>query len=103
VYTAGGRCALLYALFYVALTRASRGVYVLTNRRQPSRYIQELCEIAGDEVRFETVDGAELSQCPTWLVGQLVGRRSKEGSMFRECNQFPGCKHTEPASVVRRR
>ncbi|WP_265336219.1 UvrD-helicase domain-containing protein [Mesorhizobium sp. B2-1-8] len=90
-------------LFYVALTRASRGVYMLTNRRQPSRYIQELCEIAGDEVRFETVEGAELSQCPACLVGQLVERRNKDGSMFRGCNQFPDCKHTEPASVVRRR
>jgi DNA helicase-4 len=42
-------------LFYVALTRAIRGVYMITNRRAPSRYISELCEIAGDEVRFETI------------------------------------------------
>ncbi|BCG69846.1 hypothetical protein MesoLj113a_10040 [Mesorhizobium sp. 113-1-2] len=90
-------------LFYVALTRASRGVYMLTNRRQPSRYIQELCEIAGDEVRFETIEGAELNQCPACLVGQLVERRNKDGSMFRGCNQFPDCKHTGPARAVRTR
>ncbi|MER8466212.1 topoisomerase DNA-binding C4 zinc finger domain-containing protein [Mesorhizobium sp. M1396] len=76
---------------------------MLTNRRQPSRYIKELCEIAGDEVRFETVEGAELSQCPACLVGQLVERRNEDGSKFRGCNQFPDCKHTEPKSVVRRR
>lgn len=90
-------------LFYVALTRASRGVYMITNRRQPSRYIHELCQIAGEEVRFETIEGAELSQCPACLVGQMVERRNKDGSMFRGCNQFPDCKHVEPASAVRRR
>lgn len=41
-------------LFYVALTRASRGVFLLTNSREPSRYIRELSEIAGDNLRFET-------------------------------------------------
>ncbi|MFB9982655.1 UvrD-helicase domain-containing protein [Mesorhizobium kowhaii] len=90
-------------LFYVALTRASRGVYMFTSLRQPSRYIRELCEIAGDDVRFETIDGVNLRQCPTCLVGQLVERRSKSGSMFCACNQFPDCKHTEPASVVQGR
>lgn len=88
-------------LFYVALTRASRGVYMITNRRQPSRYIRELCEIAGDEVRFETIEGAALSQCPACLVGQLVERRNKNGAVFRGCNQFPDCKHAEPAAADR--
>ena len=84
-------------LFYVALTRASRGVYLLTNRRQPSRYIRELCEIAGDEIRFETIDGTPLSQCPICLVGQMVEKRNREGVAFSGCNQFPECKHSEPA------
>ena len=34
-------------LFYVALTRASRGSFLLVNNRQPSRYIRELVEIGG--------------------------------------------------------
>ncbi|MER8524557.1 topoisomerase DNA-binding C4 zinc finger domain-containing protein [Mesorhizobium sp. M1088] len=76
---------------------------MLTNRRQPSRYIRELCEIAGEEVRFETIEGVELSQCPACLVGQLVERRNKDGSMFRGCNQFPECDHTGPAAMVRGR
>lgn len=84
-------------LFYVALTRASRGVYLLTNRRQPSRYIRELCEIAGDEIRFETIDGTLLSQCPVCLVGQMVEKRNRDGVAFSGCNQFPECKHSEPA------
>src|SRR3546814_17497350 len=66
-------------LFYVALTRASRGTFILCNRRKPSRYIRELCEIAGDDVRFEAVDGKELDQCPRCLVGQMVERHEIGG------------------------
>jgi DNA helicase-4 len=82
-------------LFYVALTRASRGAYLITNSRQPSRYIRELCEIAGDEIRFETIGGAALRQCPKCLVGQMVEKRNRNGTVFSGCNQFPDCKHSE--------
>ncbi len=82
-------------LFYVALTRASRGAYLVTNSRQPSRYIRELCEIAGNEVRFETIEGAALRQCPVCLVGQMVEKRNKNGAVFCGCNQFPDCRHSE--------
>ncbi|RWP01598.1 MAG: DNA helicase UvrD [Mesorhizobium sp.] len=95
-------------LFYVALTRASRGVYLFTNCRQPSRYIRELCEIAGNEVRFETIEGAALRQCPVCLVGEMVEKRNRNGTVFCGCNQFPDCKHSEggpaqPSARLRRR
>jgi DNA helicase IV len=83
-------------LFYVALTRASRGVFLLTNSREPSRYIRELSEIAGDNLRFETVDGDLLRQCPACRVGQLVERRGRNNSRFFGCNQYPDCDHTSP-------
>ncbi|MFC0804596.1 MULTISPECIES: UvrD-helicase domain-containing protein [Sinorhizobium] len=86
-------------LFYVALTRASRGVYIVTNSRQPSRYIRELCEIAGAEVRFETTEGAVLRQCPTCLVGQIIEIRNRDGSVFCGCNQFPDCSRAERGPV----
>lgn len=81
-------------LFYVALTRASRGTFLLANDRKPSRYIRELCEIAGENVRFETVDGEELDQCPSCLVGQMVERQGPNGSTFCGCNQYPNCRNT---------
>lgn len=95
-------------LFYVALTRASRGVYLITNSRQPSRYLRELCEIAGDEVRFQTIEGAALRQCPVCLVGEMVEKRNRNGTVFCGCNQFPDCKHSEggpaePSARLRRR
>lgn len=81
-------------LFYVALTRASRGVFVLTNSREPSRYIRELSDIAGDDLRFESIDGDPLHQCPKCRVGQLVERIGRESSRFLGCNQYPECDHT---------
>lgn len=85
-------------LFYVALTRASRGTFLLANDRKPSRYIRELCEIASENVRFETVDGEELDQCPSCLVGQMVERRGPNGSVFLGCNQYPICRHTKQST-----
>jgi len=82
-------------LFYVALTRASRGVFLLTNSREPSRYIRELSEIAGDNLRFETIDGELVRQCPACHVGQLVERRGRNNRRFLGCNQFPDCDHTQ--------
>jgi DNA helicase IV len=82
-------------LFYVALTRASRGVYLLTNSREPSRYIRELSEIAGDNLRFETIDGNPVRQCPVCRVGQLVERQGRNNQRFLGCNQYPDCGHTE--------
>ncbi|MET3616160.1 DNA helicase-4 [Rhizobium aquaticum] len=81
-------------LFYVALTRARRGVFLLTNSREPSRYIRELSEIAGENLRFETVDGDGLNQCPVCRVGYLVERTGRNKSRFFGCNQYPECAHT---------
>lgn len=81
-------------LFYVALTRASRGVFLLMNARQPSRYVQELAEIAGDNLRLETIDGEALDQCPKCRVGHVVKKESRKGSMFLACTQYPDCDHT---------
>ncbi|ANM13537.1 UvrD-helicase domain-containing protein [Rhizobium sp. N324] len=81
-------------LFYVALTRASRGVFLLTNSREPSRYIRELSEIAGDNLRFESIDGEPLHQCPKCRIGQLVERKGRDNGGFLGCNQYPECDHT---------
>lgn len=83
-------------LFYVALTRASRGVFILSNQRKPSRYIRELQDIAGDDIRFESVDGTPLEICPRCEVGHMVQRRARNGQAFMGCNQYPNCRHTTP-------
>ncbi|MBO9101215.1 topoisomerase DNA-binding C4 zinc finger domain-containing protein [Rhizobium sp. K1/93] len=87
-------------LFYVALTRASRGVFLLMDGRQPSRYIHELANIAGSNFRLETIEGEALPQCPTCHVGHLVEKKRKTGGRFLGCNQYPDCNHT--AQLARR-
>jgi DNA helicase-4 len=82
-------------LFYVALTRASRGTFLLCNDRDPSRYIKELREIAGDNVQYESIDGRPIRQCPSCHSGQLVKRTGPKGSSFIGCSTFPTCRHTE--------
>ncbi|MCK3777322.1 topoisomerase DNA-binding C4 zinc finger domain-containing protein [Ensifer sesbaniae] len=83
-------------------------MYLVADSRQPSRYIRELCEIAGDDIRFETTEGTALRQCPTCLVGQIVEKRNRDGSVFCGCSQFPDCSRTErvpprPAPRLRRK
>lgn len=85
-------------LFYVALTRASRGTFILYDHSRPSRYIAELCDIAGDDVRFETVDGARLWQCPACVTGQLVDRVDEGGATIVGCSRHPGCEHSRPTT-----
>lgn len=63
--------------------------------RQPSRYIHELSEIAGADLRFETVDGSAVHQCPACLVGRMVERSGWNKSAFLGCSQYPDCDHTE--------
>jgi len=82
-------------LFYVALTRARRGVYMLTNSRAPSHFVHELRGIAGSEMRFETIDGQELIPCPACVEGQLVERRRRDdGKAFWGCSRYPSCDYT---------
>ncbi len=84
-------------LFYVAFTRARRGVFLLTSSREPSRYIREISEIAGENLRFETIDGEPLHQCPACRVGQLIERKGRNNTRFLGCNQYPECDHTQRA------
>ena len=83
-------------LFYVALTRASRGTYLLMNSRNPSSYISELVEIAGEDVRFETIDGRRLDKCPKCIVGEMIQQTGKDGRPMRACSRVPTCDHIIP-------
>lgn len=81
-------------LFYVAMTRASRGSYLLYNSRDPSRYIREMQEIVGSDLRFETIKGREIRMCPKCMSGQMVERSGPNDSKFLGCSRYPNCTHT---------
>ena len=75
--------------------RRDRITVILCNDRDPSRYIKELREIAGDNVQYESIDGRPIRQCPSCHSGQLVKRTGPKGSSFTGCSTFPACRHTE--------
>ncbi|MDI1279260.1 UvrD-helicase domain-containing protein, partial [Methylobacter sp.] len=88
-------------LFYVALTRAKKHVYLVSDVHKASNFIRELIdknyEILCDEFtgeKFqEKVADVVCSHCET---GYLVPRDSQYGS-FLGCSQYPLCNHTESA------
>jgi DNA helicase-4 len=80
-------------LFYVAMTRASRGVYLLTNQNKPSRYIAELRQIGGEDVSLESLGGNPLQDCPVCAKGYLMQRVGRGGNSFMGCSEYPVCQY----------
>jgi DNA helicase-4 len=86
-------------LFYVAMTRARNGVYLLGSRHSPSAFLTELVNDkgTGGKVRIERVaSGSEgltlIETCPECRQGTLRKRTSKFGEFFG-CSNYPNCKY----------
>ena len=93
-------------LFYVAMTRARHGVYLLGSRHSPSAFLAELVgdNGSGKQIKLEQVDaGSSVSSnkrrstsketCPGCRKGTLVKRTSKFGGFFG-CSNYPSCRYT---------
>jgi DNA helicase IV len=92
-------------LFYVAMTRARHGVYLLGSRVSPSAFLKELVKDhrASRKVRFEreadtavSGDGKMLTlieTCPECRKGTLRKQSGKFGE-FLGCSNYPGCRYT---------
>ena len=80
-------------LFYVALTRARRTVYLLTDTNE-SAFIQELK--SADGVHLLEGERGIAPSCPSCKRGRLVPREGKFGS-FLGCSYFPYCRFTDDA------
>ena len=76
-------------LFYVALTRARKGVYLITGAARPSPFVRELVKNSR-EVKCR--DGL-TPQCPACTRGSLTP--SQSGDNLR-CSNFPRCQHLRP-------
>ena len=80
-------------LFYVALTRAKKKVFVCTESGKMSPFVNELiqspyqCEIWGKPP-------SALPQCTKCVEGKLNLKTGPHGN-FWSCNNFPYCEHTE--------
>jgi DNA helicase-4 len=79
-------------LFYVALTRARRGVAMFTARGLRSTFLTEL--EADGAVVITDVDGAAIEEehCPACKQGVMVPRTGPYGD-FQSCSNFPYCRY----------
>lgn len=81
-------------LFYVALTRARRGVTLVTEPHHESRFVTEL--IAAGQVRMVAVEGSPVEDVRLGRCGHgtMVLRNGRFGP-FYGCSTFPKCKNTQ--------
>ena len=80
-------------LFYVAMTRARRGAYLVTDPQLPSPFVTELRRDGADLRQLGELPGADAPECPRCLGGKLI--RSQSGDNLR-CSNRPMCKHLAP-------
>ena len=80
-------------LFYVAMTRARAGLYLITDQAQPSSFVEELVQMFGSSLRQI---GERDAICPSCGVGVLRLKNGKYGQ-FLGCSEYtstPRCQFT---------
>jgi DNA helicase-4 len=93
-------------LFYVAMTRARRRVYLLGSRHASSAFLKELVndntmrsKVSDEQNPGETTVSGKgkaltlIETCPECRQGTLCKRSSKFGEFFG-CSNYPSCKYT---------
>ena len=76
-------------LFYVALTRARKGIYLLADRKYPSEFVKELAQ---DHPGLWT-SGEAAGSCPVCRAGAML---EKPNGRLRACSMHPVCDYEEP-------
>ncbi len=85
-------------LLYVAITRASRQVFLLADGGPPSEFVTELIDGGYDIEVFGRPPKGDVS-CPRCTGGRLERRENaRDGGVFYGCSNFPLCEHTARAS-----
>lgn len=75
-------------LFYVALTRAKKHVYLLADPNYPSPFINEMLKENGELV-LEEEARIGVFYCPRCLTGLIIKRENL--GTFYSCNNYPYC------------
>ena len=78
-------------LFYVALTRTRRRVYLLADSQFPSSFIQELLEPAYEEWLEVIGEESERYRCPQ-CHGKTIKRREGRYGTFWGCINYAQCR-----------
>ncbi len=77
-------------LFYVAVTRARKHVYLIANEKNPSSFAREI-ETGDYEIDIEGISEGNVT-CPECKTGVILSREGRHG-MFFSCNNFPYCQY----------
>ena len=83
-------------LFYVAMTRARIGAYLVTDSTRPSAFVRELQKY--DDIRQI---GSFAQKCPRCGVGTLV-KREGPYNVFMGCTEYgsePSCRYTKDIDI----
>jgi DNA helicase-4 len=80
-------------LFYVALTRAKKHVFLLVENRNKSVFIEEL-----EKDNFTITETSSIRRCPQCKTGELLIRSGRYGD-FYGCSNYPLCEHTEKLDI----
>ena len=83
-------------LFYVAITRARRRVFLISDPDDESPFVREILADAGYEKAVQGDTSGQSSGCPNCHRGQLRRRDGKSG-VFYGCSKYPLCEYTEDA------
>ena len=78
-------------LFYVALTRAKRKVYLLASATSPSPFVVEV--LRDRQVEDFLVGDEAPGPCPSCEIGLMKKRPGPRGE-FLGCSRFPACNYT---------
>ena len=80
-------------LFYVAMTRARRGSYLITDERQPSEFVTEIRKHHPGIRQIGNLVSEQLPKCPKCSTGQLIVPQSEK---TLRCTNYPMCDHLAP-------
>ena len=90
-------------LFYIALTRARKYVYILANREHPSIFLKEILSQCQGMNSKQVISIEAGISCPRCHSGRLVLRQDKRGNQFYCCSNYPYCDyHIQELEAVKR-
>ena len=87
-------------LFYVALTRAKKGCYLLVPKFEPSQFFLEIQDEIGRNNIFDS-NNAVLATCPK--CGKEMERKQKfdeTKEQFYSCSSYPACSFSAPKAFM---
>ena len=86
-------------LFYVALTRTRKRVFLLVPEDHPSQFVEELLEMGVPSGRMKLKKQQGGIKCPRCQTGHLVARKSRSGT-YMYCSNAPRCDYFVNAYVT---